>query len=159
MSDPLNAERLEVIRRRGGYFQDLAGGPREKIADPQCSRDAVSGRLLHRIWQSRSSPLRVRLARNGRPSRASPARRLTPHQRTQSRRQLARWLCAKSGMRLLIRLLSANWQQPWTTMEGGIRVIGLSVRTWLSACLNGSSPLRNASAPWVTLSLVAQYGE
>jgi hypothetical protein len=27
--------------------------------------------------------------------RASPARRLTPHQRTQSRRQLARWLCAR----------------------------------------------------------------
>jgi hypothetical protein len=33
MSDPLNAERSEVIRPRSGFFLDPAGGPRGKIAD------------------------------------------------------------------------------------------------------------------------------
>ena len=84
-----------TIRRGCNPSQTYAGaGQRIRITRTADDR-AYRGDLCRRFWQGWSLTRSwVRLGRHGRPSRASPAYRLTPHQRTQSRRQLARWLCA-----------------------------------------------------------------
>jgi hypothetical protein len=98
---------VSETRRESGVGRSVAGaiqarpmlalaGLRIRITRTADDR-AYRGDLCRRFWQGWSLTRSwVRLGRHGRPSRASPACRLTPHQRRQSRRQLARWLCANN---------------------------------------------------------------